>query len=366
MAEAGSPRPPVQNLPLILALSCALLALATLFVIELRGGIAPAAPVAASSAAPSSTAAVARPSRARHATRSQAPAIDGAGGTGSGPATSASVDGAAAVADDEGSGGAAPEIGDPAAPARPSPGDASAPPAVAVELAAGSLIALGNSRIQGVVRFTGTAPEMKMPSKRKDAEFCKREDVPANAVRVKNGKLADVLVRLAPGSIPGAFSPPKQHALVEQRGCMFVPRIQGVVAGQEIDIVNRDGTLHNVHTFKGAETWFNQAQPKGSPEISKELDQAMIVKLTCDVHPWMRGFVVVSDHPFFAVSGEDGRFAIDHLPAGRYTLEAWHSRYGWKKTTVSVAADTAVIVSFSYDGTEAEPPENRDELKGLF
>lgn len=226
--------------------------------------------------------------------------------------------------------------------------------------------ATGNGVIKGVVSFTGKAPEMKVPSKRKDAEFCKDKEVVYNAVVVKDGKLQDVFVRLANGSVKGTFDTTK-HAEIDQENCMYTPRIQGAVAGQTIDIKNSDGTLHNVHTYKGAESWFNQAQPKGSDMIGKESpEDPTVVKFTCDVHPWMRGFVVVTDHPYFAVSAADGSFTIDKLPPGKYKLEAWHATYGLKTADVEVADGKPADVTFSYDGTEAEPAENKDEMKGLW
>jgi plastocyanin len=226
--------------------------------------------------------------------------------------------------------------------------------------------AAGNGTIKGVVSFTGKAPEMKVPTKRKDAEFCKDKQVPFNAVLVKDGKLQDVFVRLANGSVKGNFDTSKPSH-IDQVDCMYTPRIQGVVAGQSIEIKNSDATLHNVHTYKGSESWFNQAQPKGSASMTKESpEDPTVVKFSCDVHPWMRGFVVVTDHPFFAVSGADGSFTIDKVPAGKYKLEAWHTTYGLKTADVEVADGKPAEVTFSYDGTEAEPAENKDELKGLW
>jgi len=225
---------------------------------------------------------------------------------------------------------------------------------------------MGTATIKGVVNFSGKAPEMKVPKKRKDAEFCKTKEVKYNAVLADGGKLAETFVRLANDSVKGEYPAPAKHGEIDQSDCMYSPRIQGVVAGQELDIKNQDGTLHNVHTFKGTETWFNQAQPKGSPEISKELEETKVIKFTCDVHPWMRGFVVVSSHPFFAISGKDGTFTIDKVPAGKYDIEAWHPHYGLKKATVEVADGKSAEVTFAYDGTEKEPDENKDEMKDLF
>jgi plastocyanin len=226
---------------------------------------------------------------------------------------------------------------------------------------------MGTATIKGVVSFTGKAPEMKVPKKRKDAEFCKTKEVKYNAVVADKGKLADVLVRLANDAVKGDYKVPTKHAEINQTDCMYSPRVQGVVAGQTIDIKNGDATLHNVHTYKGAESWFNKPQIKGSDPISQELpDEPKIIKFACDVHPWMRGFVVVNAHPFFAVSGTDGTFTIEKVPAGEFAVEAWHPRFGLKTGKVKVEDGKTAEVTFSYDGTEAEPMENKDELKDLF
>ncbi len=260
----------------------------------------------------------------------------------------------------------------PASGSAPAKTATSKPPATATTAAPATSSAAaapakeGNATIKGVVAFSGKAPEMKVPVKRKDADVCKTKEVKYNAVVVNNGKLAETLVRLANDSVKGDYKAPTKHAEIDQTDCMYTPRIQGVVAGQEIDIKNADGTLHNVHTFKGNETWFNQAQPKGSVAITKELEDTKLIKFVCDVHPWMRGFVVASSHPFFAVSGADGSFNIEKVPAGKFTIEAWHPHYGLKTAQVEVADGKPVEVNFSYDGTEAEPIENKDELKDLF
>lgn len=233
--------------------------------------------------------------------------------------------------------------------------------------AAGSEGKMGTATIKGVVKFTGKAPEMKVPKKRKDAEFCKTKEVKYNAVIADKGKLAETFVRLANDSVKGDYKPPNQHAKISQTDCMYTPRIQGVVAGQTIDIVNGDQTLHNVHTYKGAESWFNKPQIKGSDPIGQEMpDEPKMIKFTCDVHPWMRGFVIVTSHPFFATSGADGSYTIEKVPAGDYIIEAWHPHYGLKTAKVKVEDGKPVTVDFTYDGSEPEPAENKDELKDLF
>ncbi|WP_438043568.1 carboxypeptidase regulatory-like domain-containing protein [Sorangium sp. So ce128] len=243
------------------------------------------------------------------------------------------------------------------------PQGSEAPKATAQEAAPAA--PAGKGIIKGVVRFTGKPVEMKVPTARKDAPVCQDKDVLYNAVVVNDGKLKDTFVRIAVGGVPGSWKAPDAHAVVDQQDCMYVPRIQGVVSEQQVDIKNSDRTLHNVHTYKGSETLFNQAQPGGAAPLTKAWKDG-IIKLTCDVHPWMRGFVVVTDHPFFAVSGDDGSFTIEKVPAGKYKLEAWHPHHGLKTADVTVADDKPAQVAFTYAGTEPEPAENKDELKGLW
>lgn len=222
--------------------------------------------------------------------------------------------------------------------------------------------AFGTGVIKGTVKFSGVAQEMKVPKKRAEAEFCKDTEIKYNAVNCVDGKLQDVFVSLT--GVSGDYEPTGK-ASIDQKGCMYTPRIQGVMIEQEFTITNSDATLHNVNAGRGTETLFNTAQPKGAPALTKSFEEAGIYRLKCDVHSWMRSFVVVTENPFHAVTGADGIFSIAKVPAGKYKLEAWHSQFGKKVSDVTVK-DGEVTVDFEYDGTEAEPSENKGELKDLF
>jgi plastocyanin len=222
----------------------------------------------------------------------------------------------------------------------------------------------GKGVIKGTVTFSGTAPQMKVPAKRGEAEFCKDKPVPFNAVLVADGKLQDVLVRVAPGQLTGEYEA-EGTGMVDQKDCMYEPRIQGLLAEQEMLIKNSDPTLHNVNAGKGSTTLFNTAQPKGAPDLKKSFEETGIYRLKCDVHSWMRSFVLVNDNPLQAVSGADGSFNIEKVPDGKYKIEAWHSQFGKKEKEIEVKGG-AVTVDFEYDGKEPEPAENQGELKGLF
>jgi plastocyanin len=168
----------------------------------------------------------------------------------------------------------------------------------------------------------------------------------------KKGNLQDVLVRIAPGSIKGKFPTPAD-VTVEQKDCMYLPRTFGIQSGGTVVVKNDDKTTHNVHTYKGQESQFNQGQPPGSgdiklPEKGKTYDDG-VISFKCDIHKWMTAFGVVTDHPYFAVSGVDGTFKLDKLPAGKYKLEAWHSSFGSKTQDVEVVEGKPLNVNLSFN-----------------
>ncbi len=219
---------------------------------------------------------------------------------------------------------------------------AAAPTAVAAPLA-------GNGVIEGTVKLAGTPPEMPM-TKRDADPFCAKTPTKDEEVVVgPGGTLGNVVVRVTAGA-SGHYDPPATPVTLDQSACMYRPRVQAIVAGQPIAIRNGDQTLHNVHGYKGPSTLFNQAEIPGLPPITRRIgDAGDILKFKCDVHPWMTGYVVVNDNPFFAVTGPDGHFKITGLPPGQYTLTAWQERYGTKTAPAAVAGDKPTEVSFAFD-----------------
>jgi len=220
------------------------------------------------------------------------------------------------------------------APSAPAP----SAPGAATPAAPGAPAPAANA-IKGTVKLNGAAPEMKM-LKREADPYCGRVQMKdEEAIVSPSGGIKNVLVRLTKG-VTGSYPAPSTPAGIDQTDCMFRPRVQGIMAGQPISVRNGDQTLHNVHTYKGASTIFNQAEIPGLPPMIKKFDgPSSIVKFKCDVHPWMTGYVAVTDHPFFAVTGDDGSFTIPNVPAGTYTIEAWHERFGTTTADVTVAKD---------------------------
>jgi plastocyanin len=205
--------------------------------------------------------------------------------------------------------------------------------------------------LSGKVTFEGTAPEM--PELARHTESGKPKDPAceskeqAEHLLVKDGGVKDVVVRLAVGSAPKPTAVPAP-ALLDQKNCRYTPHVLGIVAGQKLAFRNSDPTMHNVHTYKGAETDFNIVQPKGDADKVQEVPMPpgdAPYRVSCDVHPWMEAFVLVTDHPHFIVTGEDGSFKLDKVPFGSYKLQAWHPYLGTKTVDVKVEPGKTVEVT---------------------
>lgn len=202
--------------------------------------------------------------------------------------------------------------------------------------------------VKGTVKLNGKAPAAKELNMKSDP-FCAKQSAAKDEEVVvgAGGGLKNVVVRVAKGA-PAGGAAPTGEAVLDQQGCIYKPRVVVAQAGQTVAIKNSDQTLHNVHTYKGPVTLFNQAQVFGMPAIKKKFTNGDVVKFKCDVHPWMTGYVVVTDNPFHAVTGDDGSFNIANLPAGKYTLEAWHEKFGTKTAEITVAEGKPTEAKFEF------------------
>lgn len=208
--------------------------------------------------------------------------------------------------------------------------------------------------VKGTVIFEGEAPDRKKLLRDSDP-YCAKTPKLSEDVVVTKGKLKDVLVRIKNGS-GGTHAAPAQPAIIDQHECMYSPRVVGIVAGQKLAVRNSDGTFHNVHATIGGKLLWNKPHAAGDPDLSVDTSSKPgdVVDVVCDVHPWMHSYVVVQDHPFFAVTGEDGAFEIKGLGPGTYTLEAWHPTLGQRTLTVKIGtgAKATVPARISYKATE--------------
>ncbi|MGA2748324.1 MAG: carboxypeptidase regulatory-like domain-containing protein [Verrucomicrobiota bacterium] len=176
--------------------------------------------------------------------------------------------------------------------------------------------------------------------------------------------LANVFVYISKGLEGKKFTPPTQGIEINQEGCNYQPYVSGVMVGQPVIIKNSDPLMHNIHAMPKADgnTEFNFAQPnQGDVNDSKWVSciksPEVLVKLKCDVHPWMFAYVGVQDHPFFAVTDKDGNFKIANVPAGKYTLTAYHLKAHGTKPGESqeiTVADSPVTANFTVEVPAAQ------------
>jgi plastocyanin len=207
--------------------------------------------------------------------------------------------------------------------------------------------------VAGTVRFEGDAPARGALAMDADpACAAKHAASPAHDETVVVGEdngLANVIVSLTDPP-PGNYPPPSEPVVLDQNGCTYSPHVLTLMAGQDLKILNSDGLLHNVHSLSKANKQFNVAMPAMRKEAVREFSKTERFSIKCDVHPWMRAWIQVFDHPFFAVSDRNGKFEIRNVPAGTYEVNAWHEseRLGEKSGSLTVAADGTATIDFSY------------------
>lgn len=216
--------------------------------------------------------------------------------------------------------------------------------------------------VTGVAKFTGTPPARELidmtPTRGGEADECKslhQEGHKSETALVSDeGMVANVFVYVKKGLPKKAEYPlPEQPAVLDQIGCMYRPRVQGVRVGQELVIKNSDPLTHNTRSYAFRNRPFNVAQPAGAEERTKVFTRPeRAIQMGCDLHAWMKAFVFAMDHPFFAVTGADGKFTISGLPPGEYELEAWHEEFGEQEATVQLDADGNAVVQFVFSSKD--------------
>ena len=164
----------------------------------------------------------------------------------------------------------------------------------------------------------------------------------------KEGMVTNVIVYVKEGLGEAEFETPSEQAELNQQGCMYHPHVQSVQTKQPMIVKNSDATLHNIHSFAEKQKAFNFAQPKQGDEKEVSFAREEIVKVKCDVHPWMSAYVGVFAHPFHAVTDKDGNCEVANLPAGEYTVAAWHETFGEVEQKVTVAEGETAAVEFVF------------------
>ena len=164
-----------------------------------------------------------------------------------------------------------------------------------------------------------------------------------------DGHLGNVFVYVREGLGDMTFPTPSEVVTLNQEGCRYIPHVMGIQVGQTLNIVNSDPTLHNIHATPASNQEFNMGQPIQGMQFERTFDTPEImVPMRCDVHSWMNSYIGVLEHPFFAVTGEDGMFDISTLPPGDYVIEAWHEALGTQTQNVTVTTGGTAEVSFTF------------------
>ena len=203
----------------------------------------------------------------------------------------------------------------------------------------------------GRVVFEGTPPE-NPPVKMSGDPMC----ISANGGRmtfehyiVKDSGLDNVFVYVKDGLGNYQFDAPSEPVKVDQQGCRYVPHVLGARVGQPVEISNSDATTHNVHSLPDTNREFNLAQfQKGQKNVETFTVPEVMIPLKCDLHGWMRAYLGVVEHPYFAVTADGGKFEMKNLPPGTYTIEAWHEKGGTQTQQVTVGQKETKEIGFTY------------------
>ncbi len=202
----------------------------------------------------------------------------------------------------------------------------------------------GETTVAGVVTFDGPVTEPTVIGTSPQCGDMKDESVLVSS----DGGLANVLVYL--DDAPASSGVGRDPVTLNQDGCRFEPRVLGVQIGQPLEVSNDDPMRHNVHYTPERNRDTNLAfEPSDPPRTERfGVPEASPVRVKCDIHPWMAAHVGVFAHPFYGVTDSDGGYAIDRVPAGDYTLVAWHEVYGKQEQPIVVADATTIDANFRY------------------
>lgn len=206
--------------------------------------------------------------------------------------------------------------------------------------------------VSGRVLFEGPAPVMPVIDFSSNPQCERQHKTPQKAETVvvnSNKTLRNVFIWIRDGLPRARWTPPAEPAKLDQLGCVYEPHVLGIMEGQQLEILNDDPVNHNVHAESQVNPAWNESQAPRAEHKYKRFDsEEILFPVTCSVHPWMRSYIGVSPHPYFAITGDDGSFTLKNVPPGTYTIEAVHEKYGRKEGKVTLAPNGTATIDFSY------------------
>ncbi|MFQ5854853.1 MAG: carboxypeptidase regulatory-like domain-containing protein [Anaerolineae bacterium] len=199
--------------------------------------------------------------------------------------------------------------------------------------------------IAGVVTFSGTPPKVELLTVDEDTDVCGTSQENPKLIVSAGGEIRNAVVSIKNITKGKAMAFPATVAL-DQHGCKYTPHVLIGPVGGTLQVVNSDPILHNVHSYTFDNPSVNRAQPKGSAAITSDLEFPEIIEIGCDIHGWMSAWLVVAEHPYYAITGDDGAFQLTDVPPGSYEVEVWHEELGTLSQAVTVEAGKTVEVVF--------------------
>ncbi len=212
--------------------------------------------------------------------------------------------------------------------------------------------------VAGTVTLDGKAPAAKAINMSAEP-YCQKAHaspvVPPEVVTGEKGALANVVVFVKDPMGDYVFQTPSASVVLDQKGCMYDPHVIATMAGQTVEVKNDDQTTHNIHPMPKDNREWNKSQPPGAAPIDDSFARAeLAIPVKCNVHPWMKSYIFVFKHPYYAVTGKDGSFTLSNLPPGTYTIEAWQEKYGTLDQSVTIGPKESKTVSFTFKATSGD------------